>query len=102
MLFEEQATIRRESWMPAALICTVLANIHREADREPYTIDDFIPGAGGRGLKSEDEEMREFIDEIQSGKKFETDPEQLAAFKRSMETSFGNVKPPCSTSTDKK
>lgn len=71
----------------------MLANIHRSEDREPYTIDDFIPGAGGRGLKSEDEEMREFIDEIQGGKKFETDPEQLAAFKRSMETNFGNVKP---------
>jgi hypothetical protein len=88
--------------MPAALICTVLANIHRPEDRDPFTIEDFLPGAGGvRRLKSEDEEMREFIDEIQSGKKFETPPEQLATFKRAMEANFGNVKP-CSTSTAEK
>lgn len=79
--------------MPAALICTVLANIHRDPDRDPFTIADFIPGCG-KAMKSEEEEMREFIDEIQSGKRFETDPEQLAAFKRSMESSFKNVTPP--------
>jgi hypothetical protein len=83
--------------MPAALVSSVLANIHRPEDHEPYTIADFLPGTPAR--KSEDEDMREFIDEIQSGKKFEPpSPEQLAAFKRSMETNFSNVKP-CSTST---
>lgn len=79
----------------------MLANIHRPEDREPFTIADFVPGA--RPRKTEDEEMREFIDEIQSGKKFETDPEQLAAFKHAMLSNFGNVAPAkgdqCSTST---
>lgn len=85
--------------MPAALVCSVLANIHRTEDREPYTISDFLPGGDrGRGL-SEEEDMRRFIDEVQSGKTFDPPPpEQIAAFRRSLESNFGNVAP-CSTST---
>jgi hypothetical protein len=92
--------MRRESWLPAALICTVLANIHRGEESEPYTIEDFIPGARPP-RDSEEEEMRQFIDEIQSGKKFETPPEELERFKRSLEANFRNVVP-CSTLTDPK
>jgi hypothetical protein len=80
----------------------VLANIHRPEDREPFTIADFMPGAAPR--KTEDEEMREFIDEIQSGKKFEVPPEEMAAFKRSLASTFVTPKndKPCSTSTASK
>jgi hypothetical protein len=68
--------------MPSALICSVLANLHRGEDQDPYTVDDFM--LGSRGRKSDEEDMREFIDEIQSGKQFEPDPEAMAKLKASL------------------
>jgi hypothetical protein len=74
---------------PAAMICSLLANIHRDEDAhpEPYTPADFMPGA-----KSEEDDMREFAEAVMRGDKFEMDPEQAAAFRHSMVTSFKNVR----------
>ena len=96
--FEEQAAIRRESWQRAALVCAVLANVHRGEDIEPYSVDDFMPGAEGR--KSDEEDMRDFVEQIQRGEKFEADPEALAALKNSLvrpEPKSEILRKPCST-----
>lgn len=76
--------------MPAALICSVLANIHRGEDVDPYSVEDFMPGSKGR--KSDEEDMREFIEQIERGEKFEVDPEAMAKFKQSL-VQPGNVQP---------
>lgn len=68
------------------MVCSVLANINRDTDRrpEPYTTDHFMPGA-----KSDEDEMRDFVEAIQRGDSFEPDPDQADAFKRQMEATFG-------------
>jgi hypothetical protein len=78
----------RERIYPAALICSVLANVNRDSEKrpEPWQPADFMPGA-----KSEEDEMREFVEAIQRGDTFETDPEDLDRFKRQMVSTFGNV-----------
>lgn len=87
MLRDELAE-QHERLVPAALICSVLANINRDPDRrsEPYTPADFLPGA-----KSEEDEMREFVEAVQRGDRFELDPEDSEAFKRKMQETFRNV-----------
>jgi len=42
----------------AALICAVLANIHRDPKRQPFTISDFMPG---NKPSSEPQELLEHI-----------------------------------------
>jgi hypothetical protein len=68
----------------------VIANVNRDTDRkpEPFTAADFMPGA-----KSEEDEMREFVEKVQRGESFEVDPEEAAAFRRTMAATFGNLKP---------
>ena len=41
------------------------------------------------GAKSEEDEMREFVDAIQRGETFEVDPEEMERFKREMDRCFG-------------
>lgn len=81
----------RDRIYPAALICSVIANVNRDAERrpDPWQPADFMPGA-----KTEEDEMREFVEAIQRGDTFETDPEDLERFKQQMETSFKNVVTP--------
>ena len=78
----------RERIYPAALICSVLANVNRDAEKrpEPWQPADFMPGA-----KSEEDEMREFVEAVQRGDTFETDPEDLERFKQQMVANFRNV-----------
>jgi hypothetical protein len=78
----------RERIYPAALICSVLANVNRDAEKrpEPFQPADFMPGA-----KSEEDEMREFVEAVQRGETFETDPHDLERFKRQMQETFGNI-----------
>lgn len=66
----------------------MLANIHRDEEKrpEPYAAADFLPGAA-----TEEDEMREFAERVMRGDKFEVDPDQVAAFRREMVTSFKNV-----------
>jgi hypothetical protein len=62
--------------------------VNRDAERrpEPWQPADFMPGA-----KSEEDEMREFVERVQRGDTFETDPDDLERFKRQMMSSFKNV-----------
>jgi hypothetical protein len=73
------------------LICSVIANVNRDAERrpEPWQPAHFMPGA-----KSEEDEMQEFVEAIQRGDTFETDPEDLEHFKQQMQRSFKNVVTP--------
>lgn len=68
----------------------MIANVNRDSDRkpEPFTAADFMPGA-----KSEEDEMREFVEMVQRGESFEVDPEEAASFRRIMAATFGNLKP---------
>lgn len=43
------------------------------------------------GAKSEEDEMREFVEAVLRGDSFETDPEDLESFKRQMQATFGNI-----------
>ena len=72
------------------MICSVVANCHRDEEKraEPFTPADFLPGAS-----TEEDDMREFAEAVMRGEKFEVDPEQVAAFRRAMLTSFKNVRP---------
>jgi hypothetical protein len=82
--------VARDAYGPAAMICSLLANINRDEERrpEPYTPNDFLPGA-----RTEEDEMREFAEAVMRGDTFEVDPEQIAEFRQKMVTSFKNVKP---------
>jgi hypothetical protein len=90
LLLRDEHDQERERLVPAALICAVIANSHRDPDRrpEPWTPADFMPGA-----KSEEDEMREFVERVQRGDKFEIDPEAAESFKQQMQSMFSNVKP---------
>jgi hypothetical protein len=84
----------RERIYPAALVCSVLANVNRDPDKrpEPWQPADFMPGA-----KSEEDEMREFAEKVMRGEKFEPDLEAIATFKQQMRVSFKNVVTPACT-----
>jgi hypothetical protein len=88
LLFEADGDVIRDGYGPAAMICSLLANINRDRDQrpEPFTPADFLPGA-----RTEDDDMEEFVRLVQSGHKFEADPEQVAQFRRQMMSTFGNL-----------
>lgn len=46
------------------------------------------------GAKTEEDEMREFAEAVARGDTFEADPDEVRAFRRALESAFGNVKPP--------
>lgn len=75
--------------LPAALVCSVIANVNRDPERrsEPYIPADFLPGA-----KTPEDEMREFAEAVMRGDKFEVDPEAAAEFRRNMITTFSNLR----------
>jgi hypothetical protein len=67
-----------------------LYNVNNDWDKRPqgWSAADFMPGA-----KTEKDEMREFVEAVQRGDKFEMDPDEAALFRRQMEASFGNIQP---------
>ena len=88
MLLQDEIDQVRERMAPAALICSVIANVNRDPDTkpEPYTAADFMPGA-----KSDEEEMAEFAERVLRGDTFEVDPEAVEAFRLQMRTNFRNL-----------
>lgn len=86
LFLREEMEQHKERLYAAALICSTLANINRDEERhpEPYTPQHFMPGA-----KTEEDEMREFVEAVQRGDTFEVDPDEVEAFKRQMEATFG-------------
>ena len=91
LLLQDEIEQTRDRIYPAALICSVIANVNRDAEKrpEPWRPADFMPGA-----KTEEDEMREFVEAIQRGDTFETDPEDLERFKWQMKSSFKNIVTP--------
>jgi hypothetical protein len=83
---QDEAEQQRERFLPAALICSVIANVNRDPERRPNPWEprDFMPGA-----RTEEDEMREFAEAVGRGETFETDPEDIERFKRQMEATFG-------------
>jgi hypothetical protein len=85
----DQLTERdRRRMVPAAMICSVIANVHRDSEQrsEPWTIQDFLPGA-----KSKEEEMIEWLEALEAGDEPEPDPEEVARFKQQMKAAFRNL-----------
>jgi hypothetical protein len=88
-MFAADADVGRDQFGPAAVICALLANIHRDPDKrsEPFTALDFLPGA-----PTQEDDMRAFAEAVMRGDKFEVDPDAVAAFRLSMVTTFKNVR----------
>jgi hypothetical protein len=91
-MLDELADQDRRRMVPAALICSVLANIHRDPQKrlEPFSIADFIPDPNA---KTEEEEWLEFSAKVKSGEKFESAPGQTEALKRMFQGRFKTIKP---------
>jgi hypothetical protein len=87
MIEDERDQVRGRIY-PAALICSVLANLKRDPDKRPeaWQPAEFMPGA-----KTAEDEMREFVEAIENGESFEVDPAEMEAFKRRLEGTFSNV-----------
>jgi hypothetical protein len=87
-MFEDEREEKRRDVYPAALICSIIANVHRDPDKrsEPWQPADFMPGA-----KTAEDEMREFVEAIENGDSFDVDPAEMEAFKRRLEGTFSNV-----------
>jgi hypothetical protein len=68
----------------------VIANVNRDSERkpEPFTAADFMPGA-----KTEEDDMREFVEKVQRGDSFEVDPAEVENFRRTMAATFRNLNP---------
>jgi hypothetical protein len=95
----DRARVARDEvrWLAAAQRADFW-NAHRGENDEPVTPAYFMPGAAG--VKSEQDELREFIDKIQRGEKIDPPPPaQVAAFRAAMQNNFRNVKPLESCST---
>ena len=75
---------------PAALVCSLLAEIHRDPDKRdrPYTVSDFLPGDFESSApidgKEANDEMKAFIDAIQRGESMEQTQESIEALKNSL------------------
>lgn len=89
-ILEQIALGEQRQFIPAALICSVIANVHRDPEQrdEPFTIQDFLPG--GDGPKSKEEEMIKWLEAIERGEELD-DPEAIARFKRKMKSTFNNL-----------
>jgi len=91
LLFEADADLALEAYGPAARIQAVLANLHRDPEQrsEPYLPADFMPGAV---VKTEEEKLIEFAEQVASGETFEEEPDpgEMARFRHAV-TKIGNV-----------
>lgn len=80
----------RRRFAPAALICATIANIHRGEDTDPFTMENFMPGADGP--KSKEEEMIEWLEHLEAVERGEEeeehDQEALEEFKRKLKQTF--------------
>jgi len=87
LLIEADRELQRDRFWPAAMVASVIANVNRGKDTEPFEPADFMPGA-----KTKEQELREWADAVMRGEKFEADPEAAAEFKKQMQASFSNLK----------
>jgi hypothetical protein len=77
-LFEQDIELRHEAVYPAALICSVIANVHRnsEARSEPFTPSDFMPVT-----------EKELIEQEEAANRTPT-PEEVEAWKQGLHSLF--------------
>lgn len=71
------------------MVITAIYNVNNDYEKNPegFSPMDFMPGA-----KSADDDMREFVEAVERGDKFETSAEEIAAFRSGIESTFRNVK----------
>jgi len=83
-LLEVLSEGERRRMIPSALICSVIANAHRDEDKkpDPFTFEDFMPGA-----KSKEQEMIEWLEALENGEE-DVDLEAVEAFKAKMKATF--------------
>jgi len=83
--FEQLEAIDRNAVIPSAMICATIANVNRDSDRhpEPYTVNDFMPGA-----ESDEENMAEFCAKVARGEKFTMDDEDAEATRAMLKARF--------------
>lgn len=81
----------RQQFAPAALICAVLANLHRDEEKkpEPFTLSDFMPGQEA----NERDDLLAFAEAVVAGEALEADPQEFAKFRREFQktTSRGEL-----------
>jgi len=91
--FEQIELCDRAAYGPAALICSVVANVNRDPEkkREPWTIEDFMPG----DHESDEDNMRAFAEKVARGESFADDPDALKGMqglKNEIKSRFKNLK----------
>ena len=61
LLFEQDAELQRDRCFPAAMVCSVIANAHRDREQkeDPFTPADFMPVNAADQARREAEEARE-------------------------------------------
>lgn len=91
LLLRDEIGQIRERVYPAALICSVLANLHRDPEKRPdaWQPADFMPGAV---VKTEREELLEFAERVARGETFDApDPEEMQRCRQELQKTFSNV-----------
>lgn len=85
MIYQDRRRI-----VPAALVCSVLANINRNERKrpQPFTIADFMPDPDAQ---TDEEHLAEFAERVRRGDKFTTAPADMRSLKEMFE-SMKNVK----------
>jgi len=80
----------RDRMWPAALICSVIANVHRNPEDpdhpDPYSAAEFMPGAR---VQTQEDKLREFAERVLAGDTFEDeqpDEAELARFRKTMQS----------------
>lgn len=76
---------KRQRFIPAALIASVIVNSNPYRDGDPVPLEQFILGEDGPKTKAE--EMIEWLEAIESGE-YEEDLEAVERFKQQMKETF--------------
>jgi|GEM_PF-5341044 len=84
VLIEQQG---RSRIFPAAMICAAIFNTHNDWTKNPdgWRPQDFMPGAK---LRSDEDDMREFVLALERGDDVAPTPEDLEHFKRNLQQQF--------------
>lgn len=83
---------RERLLFPAALVCSTIANVHRDIKEhpEPFSPAYFMPGFE---IKTREQELREWAEAIERGEAPESDPEEIEEFKANMQHTFNLTAP---------
>lgn len=76
---------KRQRFIPAALIASVIANSNPYRDGDPVPLENFILGEDGPKTKAD--EMIEWLEALEGGD-YEEDPEAVERFKQEIKATF--------------